>query len=113
MKPRMFAGMIAVSALAIVGCAGQSKGPARYEIKVSEEGYVPAHVKAHVGQDVVLVFTRTTDATCGTEVIVPSVNDTVPLPLNKPVEVRLVASQKGEISFHCGMKMLEGSVQVD
>jgi plastocyanin domain-containing protein len=102
-----------IAALALVGCASKSSGPARYNIKVSEAGYEPAHVKVHQGQEVVLVFTRTTDATCGTEVIVPSVNDTVPLPLNKPVEVRLVASEKGEIQFHCGMKMLEGSVQVD
>ena len=113
MKPRIFAALLLVALVAVVGCASQSKGPARYNIKVSEEGYVPAHVKVHQGQEVVLVFTRTTDATCGTEVIVPSVNDTVPLPLNKPVEVRLVASEKGEIPFHCGMKMLEGSVQVD
>jgi plastocyanin domain-containing protein len=111
MNPRILAVSLAV--LALVGCASKSSGPARYNIKVSEAGYEPAHVKVHQGQEVVLVFTRTTDATCGTEVIVPSVNDTVPLPLNKPVEVRLVATEKGEIGFHCGMKMLEGSVQVD
>src|SRR5262249_59057079 len=103
-----------IAGLAGMGCGGAPSGAvARYDIKVSEEGYVPAHVKVHQGQEVVLVFTRTTDATCGTEVIVPSVSDTVPLPLNQPVEVRLVAPPKGEISFHCRLKMLEGSVQVD
>jgi plastocyanin domain-containing protein len=112
MRFRIVSAVILATA-ALAGCGAQSKGPARYNIKVREAGYEPAHVKARQGQEVVLVFTRTTDATCGTEVIVPSVNDTVPLPLNKPVEVRLVASEKGEITFHCGMKMLEGSVQVD
>jgi len=103
--------LVAVAILA--GCASQAKGPARYDITVGTEGYQPAHVKAKAGQEVVLVFTRTTDQTCGTEVVIPSENRTVPLPLNTPVEVRLVAKEKGEIAFHCGMKMLEGKVEVE
>ena len=114
MKLRIVVALSLVAGLTAMGCGGAPSGTtARYNIKVSEAGYEPAHVKAHPGQEVVLVFTRTTDQTCGTEVIVPSVNDTVPLPLNQPVEVRLVAKEKGDITFHCGMKMLEGSVQVD
>jgi plastocyanin domain-containing protein len=114
MKFRLGVALALIAGLAAMGCGGaQSGSTARYNIKVSEAGYEPAHVKAHAGQNVVLVFTRTTDATCGTEVIVPSENDTVPLPLNQPVEVHLVAKEKGDITFHCGMKMLEGSVQVD
>src|SRR5258705_11116511 len=110
MNIRTLAASIAVHAL--VGCASQSSGPARYNIKVSEAGYEPAHVKVHQGQEVVLVFTRTTDATCGTEVIVPSVNDTVPLPLNKPVEVRLVATENAHNGFNFGVKILAGPGQV-
>lgn len=103
--------MLAIAILA--GCASQAKGPARYAITVGTEGYQPAHVKAKPGQEVVLVFTRTTDQTCGTEVVIPSENRTVPLPLNQPVEVRLMPTEKGEIAFHCGMKMLQGTVEVE
>lgn len=67
-----------------------------------------------MGQEVVLVFTRTTDETCGTEVVIPSENDrTVALPLNQPTEVRLTPTQKGEIAFTCGMKMFKGTILVD
>lgn len=104
--------VVAVIAL-MAGCAARSTGPARYAITVGTEGYQPAHVKAKAGQEVVLVFTRTTDQTCGTEVVIPSENRTVPLPLNQPVEVRLTPTEKGEIAFHCGMKMLQGTVEVE
>jgi plastocyanin domain-containing protein len=97
------------------GCGSKAPaGPLRYQIAVGSDGYSPARVKARVGEEVVLVFTRTTDQTCGTEVVIPSENDrTVALPLNQPVEVRLTPKEKGEISFTCGMKMFKGTIQVD
>ena len=113
--PALAAGLLVASATLTLGsCAGtKSSSPARYAINVGTEGYSPAHVKAKPGQDVVLVFTRTTDRTCATEVVIPSENRTVALPLNQPVEVRLVAKEKGEIAFHCGMNMFEGKVEVE
>jgi plastocyanin domain-containing protein len=105
--------MVAVMGLALWGCSQTASGPARYAIEVGTEGYTPAHVKAKPGQEVVLVFTRTTNETCGTEVVIPSENKTMSLPLNQPVEVHLVAKEKGEIAFHCGMNMLQGSVEVN
>ena len=111
MRMKMLAALAVVVLFA--GCAPKAAGPARYNITVGTEGYSPAHVKAKAGEEVVLVFTRTTDETCGTEVVFPSENKTVALPLNQPVEVRLAAREKGEIAFHCGMKMLEGTVEVE
>jgi plastocyanin domain-containing protein len=107
-------GLASVATLA-AGCGAPApSGPVRYEIAVGSTGYSPDRVKARVGQEVVLVFTRTTDETCGTEVVIPSENDrTVALPLNQPTEVRLTPTQKGEIAFTCGMKMFKGTVQVD
>ena len=106
--------MFALVAGLIMGCAAQSTGPARYNITVGSEGYEPSRVKAKAGQEVVLVFTRTTDQTCGTEVVIPSEGDrTVPLPLNTPTEVRIATKEKGEIVFTCGMKMFDGKVEVE
>lgn len=111
---RIHAFAVAVATLAVLaGCASQAKGPARYDIAVGTEGYSPSRVKAKAGQEVVLVFTRTTDQTCGTEVVIPSENRTVPLPLNTPVEVKIMPKEKGEIAFTCGMKMFEGTVEVE
>lgn len=101
-------------ALAISGCAraGNESMPARQEIQVGSSGFEPARVPARAGQEVVLVFTRTTDRTCATEVVIPSENRTVALPLNQPVEVKITPREKGEIAFTCGMKMFQGVVNV-
>ena len=90
-----------------------SVAPARYEIEAGSDGYVPAMVHAAVGQEVTLVFTRTTDATCATEVVMPSQNVEVDLPLNEPVEVTFIASEAGEIDFSCGMNMWKGKIVVN
>jgi plastocyanin domain-containing protein len=87
--------------------------PARYEIEANSDGYVPAMVHAAVGQEVTLVFKRTTDATCATEVVMPSQDVKVDLPLNEPVEVTFIASEAGVIDFSCGMNMWHGKVMVD
>lgn len=107
---------LAAAAVALVaaGCGSQSPPPpVRYEITVGPTGWSPDRVQARVGQEVTLVFTRHTEETCGTEVVIPSENDrTVPIPLDQPTEVRIVPREKGEILFTCGMKMFQGIVDV-
>jgi plastocyanin domain-containing protein len=56
-----------------------------------------------------LLFTRTSRDGCGKQVVFPSLGVTRDVPLDKPVEVDLVAP-KGELAFTCGMHMLKGSV---
>ena len=116
MRPNaLLAAAFAAAVTLAAGCAPPAPaGPVRYEIAVGSAGYTPDRVKAKVGQEVVLVFTRTTDQTCGTEVVIPSENDrTVVLPLNQPTEVRVTPKEKGEIGFTCGMKMFKGTIEVD
>lgn len=81
----------------------------RVAIAVTEQGYQPASVNVPAGQPVTLVFTRTTDQTCGTQVVFPSLNLRRDLPLNRPVEVTLTPAA-GTVSFTCGMNMLHGSI---
>jgi len=110
---RMPLGLTLVVLAMAAGCAGPSKAPTRYEIAVGSDGYKPSRVPAKVGQEVVLVFTRTTDQTCATDLVIPSENRTVALPLNKPVEVRLTPKAKGDIDFTCGMNMFRGTIAVE
>ena len=94
--------------------APMPEGPLRYEIAVGTEGFTPASVRARKGEPVTLVFTRVTDATCGNEVVVPSHDIEVKLPLEEPVEITLVPDKSGEITFGCGMDMmLQGKVVVN
>jgi plastocyanin domain-containing protein len=59
-----------------------------------------------------LTFVRTTDKTCATEVVFPSLNLKRALPLNQAVVVEVTPS-KGELTFTCGMNMLRGTIVVN
>jgi plastocyanin domain-containing protein len=56
---------------------------------------------------------RTTDKTCGTEVVFPALGIRRPLPLNEPVVIEFTPKSFGEIAFVCGMNMLRGTVVVE
>ncbi len=81
-------------------------------VTVSSNGFEPARVTFRPGQPARLTFVRITDATCATEVVIPSIGLRRQLPLNKPVDIDLPAQPAGEIAFECGMKMFKGAIIV-
>jgi cobalt-zinc-cadmium efflux system membrane fusion protein len=81
-------------------------------ITVGEQGYEPARVTVRAGVPARLTFVRTTDKTCGTAVVFPSLNIRRELPLNQPVEIELTPHTTGNVEFVCGMNMLRGTVIV-
>jgi cobalt-zinc-cadmium efflux system membrane fusion protein len=81
-------------------------------IVVNEQGFEPAKVTLRAGVRARLTFLRTTDKTCGTEVVFPSLNIKKPLPLNEPVVIEFTPAKTGDIAFACGMNMLKGVVVV-
>jgi RND family efflux transporter MFP subunit len=80
------------------------------KIEVGEQGFEPAKISVRAGVPARLTFVRTTDKTCGTEVVFPSLNIRRALPLNKPVVIEFTPSKTGDIAFACGMNMLKGIV---
>lgn len=82
------------------------------KVVVGERGYDPATITVHAGTPVRITFVRTTDKTCGTEVVFPSLNLRRELPLNQPVTIDFTPAKTGELAFVCGMNMLEGRVVV-
>jgi RND family efflux transporter MFP subunit len=82
------------------------------KVVVTELGYEPARLTLRAGTPVRLTFVRTTDKTCATEVVFPSLNIRRPLPLNQPVAVEFTPKVSGEIGFVCGMNMLRGTVVI-
>ncbi|MEO8182409.1 MAG: cupredoxin domain-containing protein [Deltaproteobacteria bacterium] len=90
----------------------QGRTSNRIAVTVDGQGYRPASVKAPAGQAIELEFTRTTDQTCGKEVVFPSLNIRRDLPLNQPVTVPLTMPASGSLAFTCGMDMFRGSVVV-
>jgi RND family efflux transporter MFP subunit len=81
-------------------------------VLVNEKGYEPARVSLRAGVPARLIFVRTTDKTCGTEIVFPSLDIRRPLPLDEPVAIEFTPAQAGEIAFVCGMNMLKGVVIV-
>ena len=79
---------------------------------MNEQGYEPAKVTLRAGIPARLTFLRTTDKTCGTEVVFPSLNIKRALPLNEPVVIEFTPAKAGDIAFACGMNMLKGVVAV-
>jgi membrane fusion protein, heavy metal efflux system len=80
------------------------------KIVVSEQGYEPAKITLRTGVPARITFVRTTDKTCGTEVVFPSLNIKRALPLNEQVTIEFTPSTSGEVAFACGMNMLHGTV---
>ena len=82
------------------------------KILVTEKGFEPARVSLKAGSPARLTFLRTTDKTCGTEVVFPSLGIKRALPLNEPVAIDFTPAKTAEIAFACGMNMLQGAVVV-
>jgi cobalt-zinc-cadmium efflux system membrane fusion protein len=82
------------------------------KIVVNEQGYEPAKITLRAGVPARLTFLRTTNKTCGTEVVFPSLNIKRALPMNEPAVIEFTAAKSGDIAFACGMNMLHGTVVV-
>ncbi|MCE7869197.1 cupredoxin domain-containing protein [bacterium CPR1] len=81
-------------------------------VRVTEKGFEPASLTLPAGHKAQVTFLRTTDSTCGTEVIFPELKLRKALPLNQPVTIELPAHSGHSLKFHCGMDMLRGTVVV-
>jgi len=97
--------------------ASLSDGPSNVaaqtaKVVVEEQGYEPARVTLRAGSPARITFVRTTDKTCGTEVVFPSLNIKRALPLNEPVVIEFTPRKSGDIAFACGMNMLHGTIVV-
>ena len=84
----------------------------RIAITVTSKGFEPATIPVNAGRPVVLVVTRKTDRTCARELAIKERGIMQPLPLNRPVEIRLTPENPGSIRFACGMDMIAGVLVV-
>lgn len=104
--------LLALALAALSACGPDEPEPQRVEITVGESTYEPSEVRTTVGTPLTLVFTRTTDDGCGTEVVIASENIRRDLPLNEPVEIAFTPTEAGSLRFTCGMDMFEGAIVV-
>jgi len=86
-----------------------SDGLRHIAVEANKEGYKPDKIPGKPGEQLVLVFTRTADSECISQLKAPD-GKLVDLPLNKPVEVAVTVPRTGEVGFACGMDMFHGVV---
>jgi plastocyanin domain-containing protein len=104
--------------VAIAGCNKKTDaGPAPVAtgpvaITVDADGFKPSAVTFKKGSPGTLVFTRTVDDTCATEVVFPQLDIKKDLPKNTPVTIDVPTDKEQKLTFQCGMGMYKSSVVV-
>jgi plastocyanin domain-containing protein len=84
-------------------------GVRRVDVLANEKGYDPERIAGKPGEKLMLVFKRTIEGECLSQLKTPE-GKVVDLPMNTPVEVAITVPDKGEVTFACGMDMFKGTV---
>lgn len=83
------------------------------EVEAGPTGYRPASVALDAGVPARLVFTRTAESDCSSQITVPDFGvPATDLPLNEPVAVEFTPTESGNFAFVCGMDMQRGTLLV-
>jgi plastocyanin domain-containing protein len=82
-------------------------------IAVENGTYQPAHIKIAANKATQLHFLRKDASPCAELVLMPALEISESLPLNKPMSVSLPPLEAGEYEFHCQMQMYRGVLKVE
>lgn len=110
LRPTLATSAVGVAAPSGAGSESDRAKVQSVKIVVNEQGFEPAKVSLRAGTPAQITFLRTTDKTCGTEVVFPSLSIKRALPLIEPVVIEFTPAKTGDIAFACGMNMLKGVV---
>ena len=110
-KPEKKATPAEKSAPVTAGNVG-SDGVRKVNVEASREGYTPDRIAGKPGEKLVLVFKRTIEGECLSQVKVGT-GPVIELPMNTPVDVPVTVPQSGELAFACGMDMFKGTIVAD
>lgn len=107
--------MLAAISLGALACKNSAADDAKsgpIAITADDKGFTPSSVTLKKGAPASLVFTRTTDATCATEVVFPDLKIKKDLPLKTPVTIDVPTDAPRSLTFTCGMAMFKGAVVI-
>lgn len=83
------------------------------QVTIGPTGYEPEALELQQGIPARLIFARTTENTCATEIHSPDLGiEKTPIPLNEMVEITLTPESSGTFTFACGMDMLKGTIVI-
>ena len=87
--------------------------PGAVQVIADENGFKPSSVTFKKGEPASLVFTRTTDDTCATEVVFPELDVKKDLPKGKAVTIDIPTDKEQKLTFQCGMGMYKSAVVIN
>ncbi|MET0593671.1 MAG: cupredoxin domain-containing protein [Polyangiaceae bacterium] len=87
-------------------------GVQQTKVIVDDKGFTPSRVEVQKGKPAQLVFVRTTDDTCATEVVFPDLKLEKKLPLRTAVDVDVPTTDARTLTFQCGMAMYKSAVVI-
>jgi plastocyanin domain-containing protein len=108
-------GLVLGATAALAACKGDAPklaGGGEIPVTADDKGFSPSSVTVPKGSTAALVFTRTSDDTCATEVVFPELNVKKELPKGTPVKVEIPTDKEQKLTFQCGMGMYKSSVVV-
>ena len=91
--------------------ARTARGIQEIDITV-DGGYVPNRIVVQLGQPVRLNFFRKDSSSCLEKVLLPDFHQAADLPLEQTTSVEFTPEKTGSYTFHCGMNMFRGVVEV-
>jgi hypothetical protein len=83
--------------------------PRRIAIEANEKGFVPDTIQGAPGEKLVLVFTRTIDGDCMSQVKFAG-QKPIELPKDQAVDVPVTVPTSGKLQFACAMDMNTGVI---
>jgi plastocyanin domain-containing protein len=84
-------------------------------VTATDHGFSPPSLalpQGAPGSHTTVTFVRTTDKTCATEVVFPSLKVEQKLPLDQVVSIEVPTDAVQTLTFQCGMGMYKGSLLV-
>lgn len=82
-------------------------------IEVKDGVYSPSHIKCAVNEPIVLSFIRRDKSPCSERLLIPGLEISVILAIDKPTKIELTIPKVGEFEFHCQMQMYRGVLKVE
>ena len=83
------------------------------EIEAGRMGYVPGEIRLQADVPARLIFTRTVETDCASQVRIPAFDVPVTdLPMHQPVVIEFTPAESGAFTFVCGMDMQRGALLV-
>ncbi|ACV26721.1 MULTISPECIES: cupredoxin domain-containing protein [Kangiella] len=79
-------------------------------ITVENGTYSPSRIKVPAGSVVEIKFIRKDQSPCSETLLIPKLQISETLPLNKIKTIQLSSLKAGEYDFHCQMQMYRGQI---